>query len=159
MKTIILIIIVSFVCLMLYKPNFKFFLLWLAICIAVTCFLNDAAGIWGIYIFIIIWSHDSCTETKSNHSSNSENSESAEPSYKIIEDGSYKVKNLSNTGYYYSDRKESWIGMFGEEHVDNGEILRKNAYLPGRRDIYNSAGEYIGYEYEDSSGIIHRIDK
>jgi len=49
--------------------------------------------------------------------------------------------------------------MLGEEHRQNGEVVRDNAYLSGRRDIYNAAGEYIGYEYEDSVGITHRVDK
>ena len=78
---------------------------------------------------------------------------------KIYEDGWHRVKNLSNTGYYYSDGYKSRKGMLGKEHRRNGEIVRENAYLSGCRDIYNAAGEYMGYEYEDSLGIMHRVDK
>lgn len=79
--------------------------------------------------------------------------------YKIYEDGTRRVSNLSKTGYYYSGGSESWNGMLGEEHRSNGEEVYDNAYIPGRRDIYNKNGEYIGYEYEDSLGITHRVDK
>lgn len=51
------------------------------------------------------------------------------------------------------------IGMLGEEHRSNGEVVRENAYVSKHRDIYNAAGEYIGYEYKDSFGITHRVDK
>lgn len=42
----------------LYKPGFKFFLLWLAICAAVFYFLNASAGIWGFLIYCFMGSHE-----------------------------------------------------------------------------------------------------
>ena len=49
--------------------------------------------------------------------------------------------------------------MFGKEYRSNGEVVYDNAYIPGKRDIYNASGEYIGYEYEDSTNITQRVTK
>lgn len=144
----------------IYKPGFKFFFLWLAICAAVFFFLNVSAGVWGVFIYGFMWSHDGYAEE--NYSSkpfNDSSYQSLQFDEERYENGSYKIKNLSNTGYNYSDGKESWVGMCGEEHLSNGEVIYENAYIPGRRDIYNASGEYIGYEYKDSFGTIHRVDK
>ena len=159
--SIIYIIILFFVCMVLYKPGFKFFLLWLAICAAVFYFLSESAGLWGvIVVYGLVAGHDIPDDKPSTSGkSDSGHTNSARLYDKVYEDGSHRVENVSNTGYYYSDGSESWIGMLGEEHRSNGEVIRENAYISGRRDIYNADGEYIGYEYEDSLGITHRVDK
>lgn len=159
--SIICIIVLFFLCMVLFKPGFKFFLLWLAICGAVFCFLNMSAGVWGMFIYCFIWGSDSDTESSSssNHSNEVNNNSNNHLYDKLYRDGSHRVENLSKTGYYYSNGDESRLGMFGEEHRSNGDVVRENAYISGRRDIYNDSGEYIGYEYEDALGITHRIHK
>lgn len=159
--SIIYIIILFFVCMVLYKPGFIFFLLWLAICAAVFYFLSESAGLWGVLIvYGLVAGHDIPDDKQSTFGgSDSSHTKSARLYDKVYEDGTHRVENLSNTGYYYSDGSESWVGMLGEEHRSNGEIVRENAYLSDRRDIYNASGEYIGYEYEDSLGITHRVKK
>lgn len=159
--SIIYIIILFFVCMVLYKPGLKFFLLWLAICAAVFYFLSESAGLWGVLIVYGLVAGRDIPDDKPSGSgrSGSGQTKSTHLYDKVYEDGSHRVENLSNTGYYYSDGSESWVGMLGEEHRSNGEVVRENAYLSGRRDIYNAAGEYVGYEYEDSLGITHRVDK
>lgn len=159
--SIIYIIVLFFVCMILYKPGFRFFLLWLGICAAVFFFLSESAGLWGVLVvYGLIAGHDIPDEKNTSSKSSSTSSSSSIRLYdKVYEDGSHRVDNLSKTGYYYSGGSESWVGMLGEEHRENGEVVRDNAYLSGRRDIYNAAGEYVGYEYEDSVGITHRVDK
>ena len=158
--SIILIIILFFVCMVLYKPGFKFFLLWLAICAAVFYFLNASAGLWGVLVvYGLVAGRDlPSEETPTTKYSDCNSSRPTHLYDKVYEDGFHRVENLSNTGYYYSDGKESWVGMSGEEHRSNGEVVRDNAYIPGRRDVYSAAGEYIGYEY-DSCGVTHRVNK
>lgn len=159
--SIVYIIILFFVCMVLYKPGFKFFLLWLAICAAVFYFLSESAGLWGVLVvYGLVAGQDLPSEETSATKRSSGSSSKSKYLYdKVYEAGSHRIENLSNTGYYYSDGQESWVGMLGEEHRSNGEVVRENAYLSGHRDIYNAAGEYIGYEYEDSLGITHRVDK
>jgi hypothetical protein len=52
------IIILFFVCLILYRPGFKFFLLWLAICAIALFFLKPSVGVWGLFIYGFVWSSD-----------------------------------------------------------------------------------------------------
>lgn len=111
-------------------------------------------------VYGLVAGHDIPDDKQSTFGgSDSSHTKSARLYDKVYEDGTHRVENLSNTGYYYSDGSESWVGMLGEEHRSNGEIVRENAYLSDRRDIYNASGEYIGYEYEDSLGITHRVKK
>ena len=56
--SIIYIIILFFVCLILYRPGFKFFLLWLAICAIALFFLKPSVGVWGLFIYGFVWSSD-----------------------------------------------------------------------------------------------------
>lgn len=159
--SVICIVILFFVCMVLYKPGFKFFLFWLVICAAVSYFLSPSAGLWGVlFVYTTVHGNDSFSErTSTSNSSRTTASNSKHLYDKVYRNGTYRTENLSNTGYYYSDGKESWLSFLGEEHRNNGEVVRDNAFLTGRRDIYNSAGDYVGYEYEDSLGITHRIDK
>lgn len=165
---LIVLAVIFLICMVLYKPGLKFFLLWIFACAIVGYFVNSAGrsgamylAFWGLVIYLFIWSHDGYSEKSSNDGSYRGNSgDTAERNLydKVYENGSKRVENLSKTGYYYSDGKESWVGMLGEEHRSNGEVVRKNEYIPGRRDIYNEAGEYVGYEY-DSLGVTYRVDK
>lgn len=159
--SIIYIIILFFACMVLYKPGIKFFLLWLAICAIVFRFLSPSAGLWGLLVvYGIVAGSDLPSEKNSANKHPSKKKSKTTRLYdKVYEDGSHRVENLSKTGYYYSDGSESWVGMLGEEHRSNGEVVRQNAYISGRRDIYNAAGEYVGYEYEDSMGITRRVNK
>lgn len=95
---------------------------------------------------------------KSSGSAKSSNTNEGRLYDKVYEDGTRRVENLSETGHYYSDGTESWNGMLGEEHRSNGEVIHENAYISGKRDIYDKNGKYIGYEYEDSLGVTHRVD-
>lgn len=110
------------------------------------------------YIFVVGFTSED-TSQKSSSSTSTRARDKSTSDYKIYEDGTRRVSNLSKTGDYYSNGSESWDGMLGEEHRSNGEVVYDNAYISGRRDIYNKNGEYIGYEYEDSLGITHRVDK
>lgn len=160
--SLIYIVILFFVCLVIYKPSFKRFLLWLVLCTGVFYFFSASAGVWGALIYIFVWASieggDESSSTK--HSSRKDSSSENIFGYdKIYEDGSHRIEKLSQTGYHYSNGEDSWLGMFGDEHRSNGEVVRDNAYIQGRRDIYDASGEYIGYEYEDCVGITHRVEK
>ena len=157
--SLIIIPILFVICLIMYRPKFTNFLLWLAICAAVYLFLSKASGFWGVLIYIAIWGYDG-QETKQPSSPpiDESNGKPTKMYDRMYEDGTYRVKNISNTGYYYSNGIESWIGMLGEEHRSNGEIVRENAYIKGRRDIYTESDKYIGYEY-DSLGITYRVNE
>ena len=121
----------------------------------------------GILVLIIIciagivycWEDEPSSGSSNSTYSNKKNSEKFSLYDERYEDGTYRFKNLSETGYYYSDGKESRVGMFNEEHRSNGEVVYDNAYISGRKDIYNKNGEYIGYEYKDSFGRVCRVDK
>ena len=56
--SIIYIVILFFVCMILYKPGYKFFLLWLAVCAGVFCLLSASAGIWGLFIYCFMGTGD-----------------------------------------------------------------------------------------------------
>lgn len=158
--SLIVFVILFFVCLIFYKPGFKFFICWITINAVLSYFIYPGIGVWGFITYLFIYSNGEEYEDRSDcRPSDHTNEKPANWYDQRHEDGTYRVKNISNTGYYYSDGKESWVGMFGEEHRSNGEIVRQNAYLPERRDIYNSAGEYVGYEYEDSFGTTRRVNK
>lgn len=157
--TLILMIAVMFiVCMVLCKPGFKFFLFWLAVCAAVFFLVHPSVGVWGFLCYFIVIGADSKESgTKTSRSVPIRDSDDELPDYVIYGNGDYKVKNLSNTGYYHSKGGESVIGMFNKEYRDNGEVVMDNAYIPGRRDIYKN-NVCIGYEYADSFGFVHRVD-
>lgn len=141
------------------KFELKFLLFWASVCFAYYYFFSYGwiYAVMAYFIVIAISADDSSYQ--SSGSTGARVREESTSDYKISEDGTWRVSNLSKTGYYYSDGSESWSGMLGEEHRSNGEEVYDNAYIPGRRDIYNKNREYIGYEYEDSLGITHRVDK
>lgn len=66
--SVIYIIILFFVCMILYKPGFKFFMLWSAICAGVFFLLNPSAGIWGLFIYCFMGTHDESSAENSNNS-------------------------------------------------------------------------------------------
>lgn len=141
------------------KFELKFLIFWACVCIAYYHFLH-LAWIYAVmaYIFVVGFTSEDSSQ-KSSSSTSTRARDKSTSDYKIYEDGTRRVSNLSKTGHYYSNGSESWAGMLGEEHRSNGEVVYDNAYISGRRDIYNKNGEYIGYEYEDSLGITHRVDK
>ena len=152
-------IILFFVGMVLYKPGFKFFLIWIAFFSVIGFIDCGFAGVigydfWGLVLYSFYLEVDDTPSSNSTHSDKSPTNKT-----KIYPDGTRRTQNLSKTGYYYSNGEVSWTDTLGDEHRSNGEIIRDNAYIPGRRDIYNAKGEYIGYEYEDSTGITRRVNK
>lgn len=139
-----------------------FYIIGIVICVILFLVGLQGFGLWGLILIGIIWAcSDRDTSSSTNTSVNSAVERSSGPSGmcdRIYEDGTHRVEKISKTGYYYSDGEESWVGMLGEEHRSNGEVVRENAYIPGKRDIYNENGECIGYEYEDALGITHRCN-
>lgn len=167
MSSIVFIIIMFFVCLILHeiflsciksKPDLKFFLFWMGVCVALYYIFALGASIYAFLVYCFVFGADADdSPKKSSGTSASNSSRSSED--KLYENGTRRISNISKTGYYYSDGRESWNGMLGEEHRNNGETVYDNAYIPGQRDIYDKNGNYIGYEYEDSLGITHRVNK
>lgn len=104
--SIIIILILYFVCMALYRPGLKFFLLWFTVCAAVFHFYSAFLGIWGVIVYFFIWCHDGHYEEDSATNNIDGNQSRTVNLYdKIYEDGSHRIENLSNTGYYYSDGK------------------------------------------------------
>ena len=167
MSSIVLIIIIFIVCFISYllflglvknKPLLKFFLFWMCVCVALYYIISLAASIYAFLSFCLVFCSDTDDSPKnSSRTTTSNNSRSSED--KIYKNGTRRISNISKTGHYYSDGTESWNGMLGEEHRSNGETIYNNAYISGRRDIYDKNGNYVGYEYEDSLGITHRVKK
>lgn len=62
----IFIIVLYFVCVVLYRPGFKFFLLWFVICAGVFCFLSPSAGIWGFFGYFFVCESDEHVSKGSN---------------------------------------------------------------------------------------------
>lgn len=58
MILILLIAVMFIVCMVLYRPGFKFFLFWLAVCAAVFYFLAPSVGLWGFLNYFIILGGD-----------------------------------------------------------------------------------------------------
>ena len=132
------------------------FIIWLAIGV-ILFLLLPGLGFWYLIISALIWGYTGVTDTDKKKSEE-ETKQEKKPFIlydKVYENGVTRVENISKTGYYYSDGSESWIDIAGDEHRANGEIVMPNPYIPGRRDIYKD-NKYIGYEYEDGSGVTHR---
>ena len=147
-----------FLCCIKSKPDLKFFLFWMVVCVSLNYFFTIGASAYAFLVYCFIFGADADdSPKKSSGTSASDGSCSSE--YKLYENGTQRISNISKTGYYYCDGTESWNGMLGEEHRSNGETVYDNAYIPGQRDIYDNEGNYIGYEYEDSLGITHRVNK
>lgn len=144
------------------KAELKFFLFWLGICILLYFIFTFAAAFYAFMAYCIVAGADSEKSSGKGYGSacSAKKSSSSDSCLydKVYEDGTRRVKNLSKTGYYYSDGKESWEGMLGQEVRSNGEVVYDNAYIPGRRDIYDKNGKYVRYEYENLLGITHRVD-
>lgn len=171
MSSIAFIIIMIIICFIIeqlffqyvtHKPDFKFFLFWIAVCIVFYFIFSLGASVYAFLAYCFIngadgeeSSHKGCGSTYSTKNSNSIDLHLYD---KVYENGTRRVKNLSKTGHYYSDGTESREGMLGEEVRSNGEIVCDNTYISGRRDIYDKTGRYVGYEYEDGLGVTHRVD-
>lgn len=171
MSSLVFIIIMIIVCFVIeqlflqyvtHKPDFRFFLFWIAVCIVFCFIFSVGASVYAFLAYCFVTgadgeesSHKGCDSTDSAKNSNSNDSHLYD---KVYEDGTRRAKNLSKTSHYYSDGTESWEGMLGEEVRNNGEVVYDNTYIPGRRDIYDKTGRYVGYEYEDSLGVTHRVD-
>lgn len=167
MSSIVFILIMLIVCFILHelflefvksKPDLKFFLFWMCVCVALNYIFAIGASIYAFLAYCFVFGAGAEDSSKKS-SGTSANNRSRSSEDKIYENGTRRISNISETGYYYSDGTESWNGMLGEEHRNNGETIYDNAYIPGQRDIYDKNGNYIGYEYEDSLGITHRVNK
>lgn len=165
MSSIVFIIICVIVCFILQivfeeyvkeKADLKFFLFWMCVCVALCFIFTIGAGIYAFLAFCFVCGADADDAPKKSSGTTVRSNRFSEN--KIYKNGTRRVSNISKTGYYYSDGTESWNGMLGEEHRSNGETVCDNAYIPGRRNIYDRNGKYIGYEYEDSLGITHRVE-
>lgn len=68
---IILIIVMFFLCLFLYKPGYAFFFFWLAFSAAVFVFVHPSVGFWGFLCYIgVIPNIDGAHPASKNSSSN-----------------------------------------------------------------------------------------
>lgn len=159
MIQILMIAAMFVVCMVLHKPGtgFKFFLFWLAVCAAVFFFVDPSVGIWGFLCYFIVIGADTNESAPKPSRPVSSREDDHEPDWRVYGNGKIEVKKAWGTGYVDTDGDESWIGILGEEHRHNGEIVMENAYIPGRRDIYKN-NVCIGYYYEDLFGIIRRVD-
>ena len=159
MIQILMIAAMFVVCMVLHNPGagFKFFLFWLAICIAVFLLVDPAVGIWGFLCYFIVIGIGTNEPAPQIPHSVSNREEDSEPDWRIYGNGKWEVKKAWGTGYVDSDGNESWISILGEEHRHNGEIVMENAFIPNRHDIYKN-NVCIGYYYKDLFGIIRRVD-
>ena len=128
---IIYIIILFFVCIALFKPGFKFFLLWLGICAAVFCFLDMSAGLWGVLIYVYVWSHDEPFYGSSDTNYHSDTKSSSNVKYSGKMNNSYTHGGTSyNSGdvTYYSNGNSS-VHSGNVSYFSNGSFHVKSIWL------------------------------
>lgn len=115
--------------------------------------------IWIILILLFIWgSIDTSESSGSTRSSRTYNDNTSDEEWiHYYADGTRRVRNITDTGYCYDNGVTSYEDMLGVEHRSDGTTAREN--LVGWKEIYSEDGTYLGYEYDDSFGITHRVMK
>lgn len=150
--SIICIIILFFVCMVLYKPGFKFFLLWLAICAGVFYFLNASAGVWGLFIYGFMWSHDgpSYENTNSKQSAGLDFSSSSAHSGGSSNRNTHKGTSY-NTGdvIHYSNGNSSV--HYGDVAYFNGNI--RSVQSGNITYYFDGNNRELGRSVDNSNGV------
>lgn len=121
--SIICIVIMFFVCMILYKPGFKFFLLWFAICVGVFYLLNASAGIWGLFIYGFMWSHDGSPSESSTtkHADGSNYSSGSTNSGRLINGNTHKGTSYNSGEVTHYSNGNSSVS-YGDVTYFNGGI-------------------------------------
>lgn len=150
--SIIYIIILFFVCLVLYKSGFKFFLLWLAICAGVFYFLNAAAGIWGLFIYGFMWSHDGLSSKSSDTKSFDRSDYSSVSAYSGGSSNSNTHRGTSyNSGdvIHYSNGNSSV--RYGDITYFNGGV--RSVQSRNVTYYFDGNNQELGRSVDNSNGV------
>lgn len=115
MESIVIIIVMWFVCMIFYRPNIKFFLLWMGVCIALSYIFTVFFLVWGFLVYCFVGGSD-VDESTSSSKGTSRNSSYSDFNTKSSRNASgYQGSSYSPGGdvSYYSN---------GNSAVDYGNV-------------------------------------
>ena len=111
---------------------------WFIIGHVIFRYVNASLGMWYFILTVYGWACivSGSSECGSGGGGSSSPRSSCGLYDRLYEDGSHRTENLSGSGYHYSSNgSESWLGLLGEEHREDGTVVYENAFIPGQRDI------------------------